>query len=551
MADKIIGIFKGAAAVSAAAFLCAACVSCGGRETPARKAAERGILLMGNAADPASLDPALSTGLSEFKILSGLFEGLVGADSRTLRPIPAVAKTWKISGDGKKYTFYLDESAKWSDGSQVVAGDFVFAWRRVVNPRLGAEYASLMFPIKNARAINSGEISDLSALGVRAVSDRVLEVELEEPTPYFLSLLYHNVYFPVSKKNLEKFNAAQTRDSLWTRPKNMVCNGAFTLDYWSINEKVSVRKNPAYRDAKNIFLNGVDYLPISNINTEDRAFRAGQLHITDSIAPSRIDAVKRGSPETLRRDDWLGVYYYMFNTRKPPFDDVRVRRAFAMSVDRRLIIDSFLKAGQKSAYSFVPDNCDGYILEKSRKIKFDVSAARKLLAEAGYPGGKGFPRVRLTYNTSEQHKPIAEAVQQMWKKNLGVEVELYNLSWPAYLAARREGDFEIARSSWVGDFAAPESFLQNFESASGLNHTGFSDARYDSLLRAAALSKERSQRLENLADAEALMLESAPIVPLYFYARVYRISPMVENWTSNLLDYHDYKGVRLNPEAEK
>ena len=551
MAENFAERLKKAAVVAAAVFLCAACVSCAKRETPARKAAERGILLMGNAADPASLDPALSTGLSEFKILSGLFEGLVGADARTLRPIPAAAKSWKISSDGKKYTFYLDESAKWSDGSPVTAGDFVFAWKRVVNPKLGAEYASLMFPIKNARAINSGKLSDASLLGAKALSDYVLEVELEEPAPYFLSLLYHNVYFPVSQKSLEKFNAAQTRDSLWTRPQNMVCNGAFTLDYWSINEKVSVRKNPFYRGAKSVYLNGVDFLPISNINTEDRAFRAGQLHITDSIAPSRIDAVKRDSPATLRSDDWLGVYYYMFNTRKPPFDDSRVRRAFAMSIDRRLIIDSFLKAGQKSAHSFVPDNCDGYVLDDSRKIKYDIAAAQKLLAEAGYPGGKGFPKVRLTYNTSEQHKPIAEAVQQMWKKNLGVEVELYNLSWPAYLAARREGDFEIARSSWVGDFAAPESFLQNFESANGLNHTGFSDAKYDALLRAAALSKERAQRFENLAAAEALMLESAPIVPLYFYSRVYRISPMVENWTSNLLDYHDYKGVKLNPEAGK
>lgn len=530
------------------ALLCAPaafCASCSERETPAEKAAEEKILLIGNAADPATLDPTLATGVTESKILNGLFEGLVTADTSTLEVKPAVAKSWEISEDGLTYTFYLDEKAKWSDGSRVTAGDFVFAMRRAVNPVMGSEYVSMLMPIKNARKIASGETKDFSILGATAISDDILKIELEEPVPYFLSMLYHGIYFPLPQKTLEKFGAAENRDALWTRPQNMVSNGPFTLAKWNINDKVSIRKNPLYRDAESIKINGVDFFPISNINTEDRAFRAGQLHITESVAPTRMDAIKRDMPQNLRRDDWLGVYYYLINTRRPPLDDARVRKALALAIDRKAIIDTFLKAGQNPATSFVPQNCDGYVLDGESKIHEDIAKAKKLLAEAGYPGGKGFPNIRLTYNTSELHKPIAEAIQQMWKKNLGVTVEMYNLSWPAYLAARREGDFDIARASWVGDFAAPESFLQVFESDSGLNHSGFASKKYDELIKEAADSKSRAGRLEKLAAAERELMDAMPVMPIYFYAKVYLISPDVKGWNANLLDYHNFKNVRL------
>lgn len=530
------------------ALLCAPaafCASCSERETPAEKATEEKILLIGNAADPATLDPTLATGVTESKILNGLFEGLVTADTSTLEVKPAVAKSWEISEDGLTYTFYLDEKAKWSDGSRVTAGDFVFAMRRAVNPVMGSEYVSMLMPIKNARKIASGETKDFSILGATAISDNILKIELEEPVPYFLSMLYHGIYFPLPQKTLEKFGAAENRDALWTRPQNMVSNGPFTLAKWNINDKVSIRKNPLYRDAESIKINGVDFFPISNINTEDRAFRAGQLHITESVAPTRMDAIKRDMPQNLRRDDWLGVYYYLINTRRPPLDDARVRKALALAIDRKAIIDTFLKAGQNPATSFVPQNCDGYVLDGESKIHEDIAKAKKLLAEAGYPDGKGFPNIRLTYNTSELHKPIAEAIQQMWKKNLGVTVEMYNLSWPAYLAARREGDFDIARASWVGDFAAPESFLQVFESDSGLNHSGFASKKYDELIKEAADSKSRAGRLEKLAAAERELMDAMPVMPIYFYAKVYLVSPSVKGWNANLLDYHNFKNVRL------
>lgn len=518
---------------------------CSERERPAETAAKNGTLLIGNAADPASLDPSLTTGSAEFKILSGLFEGLVCADTKSLKIRPAVAKSWKISPDKTKYTFYLDEKAKWSDGSQVEAEDFVFAWRRTLNPIIGAEYASMLFVIKNAAAYNAGKIKNPDEIGVRAIGTNTLEVELERPAPYFLSMLYHNVFFPLPRRTLEKFGAQAARDTLWTRPQNIVCNGPFVLEKWSINDRVALKRNPFYRAKDELFLNRVEFLPISNINTEDRAFRAGQLHITDSVAPSRLASTIADAPHTLRRDKWLGVYYYLLNTSKPPLDNPLVRKALAKALDRRAIIDSFLKAKQEHALSFVPQNCDGYILDDRNKIAENVADARKLLALAGYPDGRNFPTIRITYNTSEQHKPIAEAVQQMWKKNLGIDVELYNLSWPAYLSARKNGDFEVARASWVGDYAAPESFLEIFISDSGLNHSRYNNKKFDELVVRAAKAETNGERLAILAEAESAMLRDMPVIPIYFYSKVYRISPLVKGWNANLLDYHNFLGVRL------
>ncbi len=536
------------AARALAAFSLSACIvflSACSRERPADRACKDKILLVGNASDPATLDPALATGFPEYRILSALYEGLLRADTKTLEPLPAAAKSWSVSGDGKIYTFKIDELAKWSDGSKVSASDFVYAWQRILDPALGAEYASMLFPLKNARKINSGELSDFSMLGAKALSDSVLRVELERPLPYFASLLYHPAYFPIKRELVEKFGARRMREGLWCRPGNLVSNGPFMLSEWKINDKVGVRKNPNFRDAKNVHLNGIEFFPISNINTEDRAFRAGQLHVTESISPIRIESIKRDMPGALRRDEWFGLYYYAFNTRVPPFDNPKVRRALSMAIDRKAIIDAFLKAGQKPALNFVPSNCDSYKPIPESLIKEDIDSARKLLAEAGYPEGKGFPEFRIVYNTSEQHKPIAEAIQQMWRDNLGISAQLYNMSWPAYLGARRSGDFEVMRASWIGDFAAPEAFLGIFESSSGLNHTGFSSAMFDSLLARSEESKDKEARLRLLAGAEKILMDSSPIIPIYFYSKVYLLSEHVKNWNANLLDYRNFAEIFL------
>ena len=329
----------------------------------------------------------------------------------------------------------------------------------------------------------------------------------------------------------------------------MVSNGPFILAEWRINDRVSLRRNPHFRAAKMLKLNGVDFFPISNINTEDRAFRSGQLHITESVSPARIEHTKKNFPKCLRADPWLGVYYYMLNSSRPPLDNPLVRKALSMAIDRKAIIDGILKGGQTPAFSFVPPNCGTYSTPPELMVREDVASARKLLADAGYPGGRGLGKITITYNTSEQHKPIAEAIANMWKKNLGVDAELYNLSWPAYLAARRSGDFCVARSSWVADFADPESFLSNFLSDSGLNHSRYSNARFDKLCDAASKTSDRSARNKKLAEAEGVLLADAALIPVYFYSRSYLISPQVRGWDSNPLDYHNFLGVSLDASA--
>lgn len=528
----------------AAAVFCMLLASCGNAEPQVLKAAKQKILLVGNSADPSTLDPTLSTGLGEFKILSGLFEGLVRADEDTLRVEPAAAESWEVSEGGKVYTFRLRDGLRWSDGGPLKASDFVFAWRRALNPSIGAEYASLMYCIKNAEAINSGREKNLSALGARALDSRTLRIELEAPTPYFLNMLYLNIFFPLPEHVLKKFGAAESRNSFWTRAGNMVSNGAFILSAWRINDKVSIRRNPLYWDTKSIKINGVDFFPIGNANTEDRAFRAGQLHITDSVPISRMDSIRAKLSDCLRSEDWLGTYYYIFNTRRPPFDDSRVRRALSMSINRGQIIEAFLKAGQKPAFALVPPNCsNSWRAGEAPHFFENIAEARRLLSEAGYPEGKGFPKFKLVYNTSEIHKPIAEAIQQMWRENLGIEAELYNLSWPAYLAARRAGDFDVARSNWVGDFDAPETFLGLFESSSGLSHTGYGNPLFDAAMAKARSSADNAERIEALKSAENILMRDMPLMPIYFYSRVCLVSPILKNWKSNILDYHNYRNV--------
>jgi len=503
-------------------------MSCSEKIPDTLKYAQKGILLIGNSADPATLDCSLTTGLSEYKILCALFEGLVSADEKTLAIVPAVAESWEVSEDFLVYTFYLRD-AHWSNGAAVTANDFAFAWKRILNPALGAQYAQMLYPIKNAKAYNLGEIKDSSALGIEVISDKILIVTLEKQCDDFLSLLYHSAYFPLNEKLLENFDEKLSRSARWTKPENIVTNGAFTLKEWSINEKIVLEKNPKYWDAENVKLNGIIFFPISNLNTEDRAFFANQLHITENISPARLAKEEVSPSGNLRSENLYGTYYYLFNVNKKPFDNPLVRQAFSLAIERSEIINSSLKGNQVSAYSLVPDS---NIVEK--KEAENIELARELLAQAGYPNGKGFPNIQLMYNTSEQHKPIAESVQEMWRKNLGVEISLHNLSWPAYLEERRNGGFELIRASWIADYYSPESFLSIFLSNSALNAGKYYSLVFDEYVENG-----------NFREAEKKLHEDSALIPIYFYKRIFLQSKYVKNWNSNLLDYHNYKSVEL------
>lgn len=522
-------------------------VGCDARKTNVERGNEARELYFGIGTEPAGLDPHLITGLTELHVTIALFEGLATLNSETMVIKPGVAESWDISEDGRTYTFHFDPKARWSNGDPVTARDFLYSFERILSPALGAPYAYMLFDVKNAEAFNNGEISDFTRVGFRAPDAATLIIELNEPTPYFLSLLTHYTWWPVHPPTIEKHGGMTERISEWTKPKNFVGNGPFALESWRINSSIYAKKNPLYRDPDSVLLNGVHFLPIQP-DAEERAFRAGHLHLTSTVLPHRIDWYRKNMPERMRFDTALGVYYYMLNTAREPLDDPRVRRALAYSINREAITEHVLKAGQKPAYHFTPPNTGGGYTPEAR-LPYDPDLARKLLAEAGYPDGGGFPTFEILYNTSESHRAVAVTIQQMWKKELGIDVSLYNQETKVYFATRKAKAYDIARSGWSGDYNDPNTFLSLGKSDNGNNYSNWSNREYDALIESAALEQVPEKRFEIFQKAEAILLEEMPFVPIYFYVTSRLIHPSVRGWHANILDYHPYQAVRLDTDG--
>ena len=504
-------------------------------------------LRVGNGTEPEELDPHVVKGIPEHRIVSTLFEGLVDVDPSDLHPIPATAESWEISSDGKAYTFHIRATARWSNGDPVTAHDFVYAWQRILSPALGSEYAYMLFCLKNARAYNEGTLTDFGAVGVTAVNDQTLQVALENPTPYFLSMQVHFTWYPVHRATIERFGAMDTRNTKWTRPGNLVGNGAFVLKRWIPNNLIEVVKNDQYWNAAQVRLPRILFYPTDNLLTEERSFRTGQLDLTENVPMSKIPVYRREHPDLICLDPYLGTYFYRFNTLRPPFNDVRVRRALALALDRVSLTRDVLTSTPNPAGAFTPPDTAGY--SSVTTIPYDVPTAQKLLAEAGYPEGAGFPPVEILYNTSESHKLIAEAIQQMWKQKLHIDVRLVNQDWKVYLASQKDMDFQIARASWIGDFVDPINFLECFVANGGNNRTGWSSPEYDAQIDTARRCNDLKQRVQMLQEAERILLEAAPILPIYYYSRVYLKSPRILNWHSNILGYIPFKDLALQENA--
>lgn len=514
--------------------------------SPAQTNVERGILeqelYIGIGTEPSGLDPHLVSGMTEHYVLLSLFEGLTTLDPQTLEILPGVARSWSVSEDGLSYTFDLDPEARWSNGDSLTAYDFIFSYQRILSPELGAPYAYMLYAIKGAEAFHKGTIQDFSSVGIRAPNPQTLCIELNSITPYFLTLPTHFTWWPVHKSTILKHGAMTDRISKWTQPKHFVGNGPFALKSWRLNNMIKVEKNPHYRAQNSVQLNGIHFLPI-NLETEERAFRAGQIHLTSGVPIARIDWYKKERPKNIRFDPFLGVYYYLINTSKGPLKDPKVRKALAYSINREQLTEHVLKGGQKPAYHFTPPNTGGYTSNDC--FSYDPEKARQLLAEAGYPNGLGFPEIEFLYNTSESHKIIAEAIQQMWKKELGVEITLYNQEWKVYLNSRQAGDFDIARSSWIGDYLDPYTFLGLGVSDSGNNQSLWQDPVYDALLSQATQSLETEVRFEQFQKAENHLIEAMPFIPIFFYVRSLLIDESVQGWYPNTLDYHPYQHLSL------
>jgi oligopeptide transport system substrate-binding protein len=511
------------------------------RETQVERANREGILLVGNSAEPKSLDIHLVTGVIESKVLTALFEGLVANDavSDDATP-PGAAASWEHNEDMTEWTFKLQPDGKWSDGVPVTAEDFVFAYHRLLHPDLAGPYAEMLYFITGAEDFNRGTQKDFSQVGVKAIDALTLQVKLREPVPFLPSLTRHYTWFPAPRHVILKHGKMESRGNPWFMFPNMVGNGPFKLKEWRFHDVIEVDRNPYYWDAANVGINGIRFLPIENPYTETRAFLAGQLHTTYQVPSDLIKSMKRDHSRYFRQEPYVGTTFIRLNTTRPVLNDARVREALALTIDRQLLCEHVTE-GFQPAVSFTPDMGS---FHPQPVLTFDPEKARRLLAEAGFPNGDKFPRFSLLI-ARPSARASAEAIQAMWKTHLNILIDIQNKDWGSYVAAQQSLDFDMAAAGWIGDYLDPTTFLGMWTKGNGNNNTGWSDTRYEEMLREAAAQADPAKRLEYLQQAETILMGALPILPMTHYARNYLHHPSATNWHPLLLDHHPWKAIRL------
>jgi len=526
--------------VSFVIFVGVFCLSaCKSSRSKADQCADDGVLLIGNASEPSGLDPQLVTGVSESRIISALLEGLITYHPKNdSEPEPGMAESWESNGDASQWVFHL-RKAFWSNGDPVTANDFVYSWERILRADFGAPMASNLFIIKNAEEFYEGEISDFSKVGVRSLDQRTLQVTLVGPTPYFLNALKHFSFFPVNPRIVESTGGMTNRFGQWTHPENYVSNGPFLLEEWSVNKIIRVVKNPNYWDANNVKLNAIEFFPVENTSTEEKMFLAGQLHMTYGMPQSKINYYKANDLGTARFEPYLGTYFYRLNTTKPPLNNPLVRKALSYAIDRYAITEYVTGSGEKPAYGFTPPGIEDYNVPRS--LSYNPQKAKALLAKAGYPDGEGFPVLDILINTDEDHRKIAEVIQQQWNSLLGIHVNIYNQEWKAYLESTSRMDYDIARAGWIGGYMDPMTFLYMWLTDNGSNETGWSNKAFDDLIYASRRTPTREAHFATLRKAEEILLDEQPIIPIYWYTSKKLVDPRLKGYYPKLLDNHPYK----------
>lgn len=486
-------------------------------------------LVVINKAEPESLDPQIVTGQSDGRLVSDLFEGLIRFN-RLGQVEPGVASSWDISPNQCTYTFHLRPEARWSDGKEVTASDFVASWQRMLLPETAAPYSDQLFIIRGAEDF-ALEKAPFSGVEMRALNDQTLQVTLVHPTAYFLQLCALWSFFPVRIDLIDHYGDD------WIKPEHMISNGPYILSQWRINDKIVLKKNPFYWDASHVALRIIDILPISQANVAYNFYAARQADlIMDRPSVVLLDELKK--KEDFHISPYLGIRFIRFNCSRAPFNDPRVRQAFALVIDRHRLTEKITRAGELAAESFVPTGIPGY--EPTKGLGYHPDLARKLLAQAGYPGGKNFPLTNYLYSEDEMNEGLAVELQSMWRKELGISILLERREWKVYLGSMNQLDYGMAISNWIGDYADPNTFLDLFVSGGGNNRTGWSFKSYDHILHEASLEKNPKKRLTLLHDAEEILVcKKVPITPLFFDLGIQIYHPKeLGGIEPNLLDIH-------------
>jgi oligopeptide transport system substrate-binding protein len=516
---------------------------CARRETPVEAARRTQTLIVGNAAEPADLDPQLVTVLTDQNIMMALFEGLTALDEKSTEPVPAAAEKWEPSADGLTWTFHLRAGLKWSNGEVLTAGDFVAAWRRALNPALAAENAWYLYAVKNAEAFNTGKITDASQLGLAAPDDRTIVITLAQPTPYLPALVSLPAWFPVNLRVTEKYGGATQRGNPWTHAGHHVGNGPFLLKEWSPNARIVAEKNPYHWEAAKTELQQIVFLPTENPDAEERSFRAGQMHVTFNLPVAKIPAWRERAPEQLRLDPTLQTVFLRLNVTRPPLDNPKVRRALSLAIDRDLLAKTVLQGSRQPAHSLTPPGTGGYTSRAGADTDFE--AARKLLAEAGFPGGKGLPAIEIQARNDELMPKLAEALQATWQRELGIQTSIAPMEQKTWIQNQKDLSYGVTIAAWTADFPDPVTFLGLFTSDSSYNWTGWKNPVFDELLARAGMTLDAKQRYELFQQAEALLLAESPVAPVHFGAQTYLISPQVKGWVPAPLVFRRYQYVTL------
>lgn len=487
-------------------------------------------LTINNASEPETLDPHLASGVQESNIIRQYLEGLTNTDLDG-KTVPGMAESWETA-DNKTWVFKIRD-ANWSNGDPVTAHDFVYSFRRLVDPMTASPYSSYLEDahIVNATDVINGKLPT-DQLGIKAIDDKTLEITLDEPVPYFPDMLFHSSVKPVHQKTIEQFGTK------WTNPENIVANGPFKPSEWVVNEKIVLTRNPNYYDNANTTLETLTILPISSATTDVDRYKAGEIDITASeLPPEQFDNLKQTLGDELKTGPTLCTYYYDLNNEKPPFNDVRVRRAIALASDRETITDKVLGQGQEVAYQFTPTATAGGVSFtpewKAWPMEQRVAEAQKLLAEAGYNAQNPL-KFTLLYDTNEQHKKIATAMESIWKQNLQfVQIDMTNQEWKTYLDSRRNGDYEMARARWCGDYNEASTFLNLRKSTNSNNNTRYNNPAYDAIIaKTVAAGISDNERRALYEEAERLLEQDMAHNNMFYYANVRLVKPYVKGYSN-------------------